>query len=66
MTHNYTQILMHTARNFAQQETTMENTYQNLKKMELLRQHMGYQCDSIIENSRKIEFLKEQVEAMER
>lgn len=62
----YLQLLMQTAKNLAQQENTVENTYQNLKKMELLKQHMGYQCDSIIENSRKIEFLKEQVEAMER
>lgn len=57
---------MQAAKSFAQQETTMENTYQNLKKMELLRQHIGYQCDSIIENSPKIEYLREQVEAMER
>lgn len=57
---------MHSAKNFAQHENTIENTHQNLRKMELLRQHMGYQCDSIIENSRKLEFLKEQVEAMER
>lgn len=57
---------MQSAKNFAQHETTIENTYQNLKKMELLRQHMGYQCDSIIENSQKLEYLKEQVEAMER
>lgn len=57
---------MQAVKTFAQQENTLENTCQNLKKMELLSQHMGYQCDSIIENSRKIEFLKEQVEAMER
>lgn len=57
---------MQSAKNFALHEVTIENTHQNLRKMELLRQHMGYQCDSIIENSQKLEFLKEQVEAMER
>lgn len=60
------QLLLHAAKNFAQQESTIENSYQNLKKMELLRQHMGYQCESIVENSKKLEYLKEQVEAMER
>lgn len=57
---------MQSAKNFAQHEITIENMHQNLRKIELLRQHMGYQCDSIIENSQKLEFLKEQVEAMER
>lgn len=57
---------MQASKNFAQHETTIENTYLNLKKMELLGQHMGYQCKSIIENSKKLDFLKEQVEAMER
>lgn len=60
------QLLLHAAKNFAQQDSTIENSYQNLKKMELLRQHMGYQCESIVENSKKLEYLKEQVEAMER
>lgn len=57
---------MQTAKNFAQHESITDNTYQNLRKMELLRQHMGYQCDSIIENSKKLDYLREQVEAMER
>lgn len=57
---------MNAAKNFAQQETVIENSFQNLKKMELLRQHMGYQGESIVENSKKLEYLKEQVEAMER
>lgn len=57
---------MQAAKNFAQQESTIENSHQNLHKMELLRQHMGYQCESMLENSKKLEYLKEQVEAMER
>lgn len=60
------QLLMNAAKNFAQQESVIENSFQNLKKMELLRQHMGYQGESIVENSKKLEYLKEQVEAMER
>lgn len=57
---------MQAAKNFAQVESSMDNSAHTLKKIELLRQHMGYQCDSMTENAKKIEFLKEQVEAMER
>lgn len=57
---------MQAAKSFAQQESTIENSFQNLQKMELLRQHMGYQCESMMDNAKKLDFLKEQVEAMER
>lgn len=57
---------MQSAKNFAHQEVVIEGTLQNLRKMELLRQHMGYQCESMTENSKKLDYLKEQVEAMER
>lgn len=57
---------MQAAKGFAQQESTIENTLQNLKKMELIRQQMGYQYDAVEENANKLEYVKEQVKAMER
>lgn len=57
---------MQAAKNFAYQESTMENNLQNLKKMELIRQHMGYQVEAMEENAPKLEYIKEQVNAMER
>lgn len=57
---------MHSARNFAAQEQAMENSENNLKKMELLCVHLGYQHDSIIKSARQLEEIKEQVSAMQR
>lgn len=57
---------MQAAKSFAQQESTIENTMQSLKKMELIRQHMGYQFEAIDVNSKKLDYVKEQVHAMER
>lgn len=34
--------------------------------MELIRQQMGYQYDVVEENTKKLEYIKEQVKAMER
>lgn len=57
---------MHSARNFAVQEQTMENSENNLKKMELLCVHLGYQHDSILKSGLQLEEVKEQVCAMQR
>lgn len=57
---------MHSARNFAVQEQAMENSENNLKKMELLCVHLGYQHDSIIKSAQQFEEIKEQVSAMQR
>lgn len=57
---------MQSAKNLSHQDVIIDNTLQNLRKMELLRQHMGYQCESMTENSKKLDYMKEQVEAMER
>lgn len=57
---------MHSARNFAVLEQTMENSENNLKKMELLCVHLGYQHDSIIKSVQQLEEVKEQVCAMQR
>lgn len=57
---------MHSARNFAVQEQTLENTENNLKKLELLCVHLGYQHDSILKSAQQLEEVKEQVCAMQR
>lgn len=57
---------MQAAKSFVQQESTIENTLQNLKKMELIRQQMGYQYDAVEENAKKLEYVKEQINAMQR
>ncbi|CAH0556499.1 unnamed protein product [Brassicogethes aeneus] len=60
------EILMHSARNFAALEQSMENTENNLKKMQLLCVHLGYQQDSMIKSATQLEEVKEQVCAMQR
>ena len=57
---------MHSARNFAVQEHLMENSESNLKKMQLLCVHLGYQHDSMLKSAQQIEEVKEQVCAMQR
>ncbi|XP_045480953.1 uncharacterized protein LOC123685336 [Harmonia axyridis] len=60
------EILMHSARNFAVHEQQMENSEKNLKKMQILAVHLGYQQDSIENSARQIEEVKEQICAMHR
>ena len=62
----FCQILMQSAKNFAYQEGLMESSLQNLKKMELVRMHMGYQFEAIEKAAEKLDNVKEQVHAMER
>lgn len=60
------QIIMQAAKNFAQSEGMMESSLQTLKKMELIRTHIGYQYDAMYENAEKLEYVKEQMQSMER
>lgn len=60
------EILMHSARNFAKQEHAVENSEANLKKLQLLCVHLGYQHDSMLRSAQQIEEVKEQVRAMQR
>lgn len=57
---------MHSARNFAVQEQAMDNSENNLKKMQLLCLHLGYQHDSMLKSAQQLEEIKEQVCAMQR
>ncbi|XP_017774486.1 PREDICTED: uncharacterized protein LOC108561179 [Nicrophorus vespilloides] len=60
------EILMHSARNFALQEHTIENTEANLKKLQTLCNNLGQQQDHLIRTCQQIEEVKEQVQAMQR
>lgn len=57
---------MHSARNFAMQDHAIENSESNLKKMQCLCVHFGYQYDSILRSAQQMEEVKEQVRAMQR
>lgn len=59
-------MLMHSARNFALQEQAIENSEFNLKKIQLLCEHLGRQHDAIANSAQQIEEVKEQVRAMQR
>lgn len=59
-------MLMHSARNFALQEQTIENSENNLKKLQLLCVHLSYQHEAIARSAQQIEEVKEQVRAMQR
>lgn len=60
------EILMHSARNFAQQEHGLEAAETNLKKLALVATHLEYQMESINRNSMVLEEVTEQVRAMQR
>lgn len=62
----FLQIMMHSARNFAMQENAVENSEANLKKLQLLSVHLGYQHDSMLRSAQQLEEVKEQVRAMQR
>ncbi|CAG2056130.1 unnamed protein product [Timema podura] len=62
----YSKILMHAARNFALQEHAINNSESNLKKLQLISAHLGYQQESLMKSSLLVEEVKEQVRAMQR
>ncbi|GAB0087747.1 BLOC-1-related complex subunit 7 [Sergentomyia squamirostris] len=60
------ELLMQAIKAFVQAETSMDNSAQNLNKMQLIRQHLGYQVDAIELGAQKLEYVQEQVCCMER
>ncbi|XP_014212135.1 BLOC-1-related complex subunit 7 [Copidosoma floridanum] len=60
------EILMNSARTFAQQEQGFENAEVNLKKLALISTHLEFQLNAIEECSAKLEEVTEQVRAMQR
>lgn len=57
---------MHSARNFAAQEGLIENSENNLKKLQLLCAHLNVQQDVLHRRAAQLEEVKEQVQAMQR
>lgn len=57
---------MHTARNFALQEHAIENTDNNLKKLNALLETLNTHQDNLLRSCQQIEEVKEQVHAMQR
>ncbi|KAG7209487.1 hypothetical protein KM043_015573 [Ampulex compressa] len=60
------EILMHSARNFAQQEHGLETAENNLKKLALVATHLEYQIEAIDRSAIILENVTEQVRAMQR
>lgn len=50
----------------AQCEALMDNSATTLHKIELIRQHIGYQHEAIHDSIDQLDYLQEQVTAMER
>lgn len=59
-------MLAQTIRNFTQVDIVSDYSSQNLHKMELIRQHVGYQYDAMADSVNHLDYLREQVTAMER
>lgn len=61
-----TETLFHTAKNMALQEHAIDNTEENLKKLQQLNAQLNQQLESIQRNVMLLEDVKEQVRAMQR
>lgn len=55
-----------TLKNFTQVDVVSDYSNQNLQKMTLILQHVGYQYDVMQDSVNHLDYLKEQVTAMER
>lgn len=60
------EILMHTAKSFAQQEHGLEVAETNLKKLMLIATQLEHQMESVDRSSVLLEEVTEQVRAMQR
>ena len=59
-------MLAQTARNFCQTETTMENTFNNLQKMQVLMAQLNQNENSIDNSLRHLPDVQEQIRDMQR
>ena len=59
-------MLAQTARNFCQTESTMENTFNNLQKMQVLMAQLNQQDSSVNDSLRHLSDCKEQIQDMQR
>ncbi|EDW72580.1 BLOC-1-related complex subunit 7 [Drosophila tropicalis] len=60
------EIMHQTLKNFTQVDVVSDYSHQNLQKMSLILQHVGYQYDVMEDSVNHLDYLKEQVTAMER
>ncbi|RZF32813.1 hypothetical protein LSTR_LSTR011459 [Laodelphax striatellus] len=60
------EILMHSARNFALQQHALENTDQNIRKLQVNAVQLKLQYEPISKNATLMEELNEQVRSMQR
>uniref|UniRef100_A0A1B6L1Q6 BLOC-1-related complex subunit 7 n=1 Tax=Graphocephala atropunctata TaxID=36148 RepID=A0A1B6L1Q6_9HEMI len=60
------EIVMQSVRALALQEHTIDNTENNIKKLQYIASHLGYQQESIARSCSMIEEVKEQAQAMQR
>ncbi|KAL1502656.1 hypothetical protein ABEB36_007770 [Hypothenemus hampei] len=60
------EILMHSARNYASQEIAIENSENNLKRLQALCAHIGLQQEALEKRAGHLDDVKEQVQAMQR
>ncbi|KAH8401359.1 hypothetical protein KR009_004947 [Drosophila setifemur] len=60
------EIMHQTLKNFTQVDVVSDYSHQNLQKMNLIIQHVGYQYDVMEDSVNHLDYLKEQVTAMER
>lgn len=60
------EILMNIAKELAQQEKSLENTTNNLNKIQLIQKQLNYQYEAIKEGSEILGDFKEKVNSMER
>lgn len=55
-----------TLKNFTQVDVVSDYSHQNLQKMNLILQHVNYQYEVMHDSVNHLDYLKEQVTAMER
>ena len=59
-------MLQQSAKHFCQAESTMENSFNNLQKMQVLLAQMSYQQQTIKASINSIEEVQEQIRDMQR
>uniref|UniRef100_A0A1A9W0U3 BLOC-1-related complex subunit 7 n=1 Tax=Glossina brevipalpis TaxID=37001 RepID=A0A1A9W0U3_9MUSC len=60
------ELLNQSLRNFTQVDIVSDYSAQNLNKMSLILQHVSYHYDAMNDSCHHLDYLKEQVTAMER
>lgn len=60
------QIMNQSIRNFTQVDIVSDYSAQNLNKMSLILQHVGYHYDTITDSVNHLDYVREQVTSMER